>query len=107
MLDGLYRAQFATPLGVGAGVVDLLGAEFRGGDSAIAYVGRLTQVADNVTAEIKTFRHTPTAGGTVLGSDDALFTVRGKATSDISVVLKGNVPGTTMPFTVKLDRLAD
>jgi hypothetical protein len=76
MQDGLYRVEFGTPLGAGAGVVALQGGKLRGGDSSMYYVGTFTEAGNQATAQVESHRHTPGLAS-VLGRDDAHISLRG------------------------------
>jgi len=83
MLKGLYRVHFQTPLGIGAGVVYANNGELWGGDSVIAYRGSFQINGDDLTATVKTSRHT-----------NALQNVFGK--ENVSITLSGTVNGNTV-----------
>ena len=57
MQNGLYAAEFQTPLGKGYGVVMLLNGVLQGGDSMMYYQGSYTVDGNNFTAEVKTGAH--------------------------------------------------
>jgi hypothetical protein len=56
--DGFYKVHFSTPVGSGAGVAYVLDGKIHGGDSSMAYVGKFTVGADQVSAEVRVFTHT-------------------------------------------------
>ena len=58
MRDGLYRVEFQTPLGAGAGIVVVNGSKLRGGDSSMYYVGSYSETGNQFTAEVVSHRHT-------------------------------------------------
>ena len=62
MREGLYRVQFHTQLGTGAGVVFLQAGKLRGGDSRNFYVRTYAQSGNHVTAEVTTDKHTEIPG---------------------------------------------
>jgi hypothetical protein len=89
--DGLYSAQFTSPLGAGSGVVVVNGNHFRGGDTAMAYVGMVSENDIGVVAELQTFRHTQVPGMlSVLGNDDAHVSLTGKRDNDNQITLSAS-----------------
>src|SRR2546430_873168 len=81
MRDGIYKVQFQTQLGQGAGVVVLQGGKFRGGDSNIYYIGTYSQSGDQLTADVATDAHS-SGIGSVFGVDRAHIHLTGKVTGD-------------------------
>ena len=59
LADGIYRVQFETLVGSGAGIVVVTGDKIRGGDDAFAYFGTLQRTDNGFIAEIETKRHAP------------------------------------------------
>lgn len=108
MRDGLYRVQFSTQAGHGAGVVVLSGGQLRGGDGALYYVGTYTIEGDQFSATIETNRHTADANiRSVLGVDRAHITLQGTITGD-SASMNGTAqeaPG--VQFQATLSHLSD
>lgn len=62
MQNGLYKVEFQTPLGAGAGVVVLENGTIRGGDSAMFYVGHVSENGNDLTAEVEGKQHTNVPG---------------------------------------------
>ena len=58
MKEGLYRAEFATEMNSGSGVVFLRDGQIRGGDSAMYYVGAYALDGDVFRGQICAVRHT-------------------------------------------------
>lgn len=108
MQNGLYRVQFGTPLGTGAGVVTLRDGQIRGGDSMMYYVGTYSESGGTMTAQVASKTHTRGPGmESVFGIDPVTITMQGTA-SDTSAQLNGTAkeaPG--VGFQVTLNKLAD
>ena len=108
MRDGLYKVHFQTPLGWGAGVVYAAGGKLWGGDVALFYTGTYSQDGNTVTAEVRTNRHTQSAGyQSVFGRDQVKITLNGISSAD-TVKLNGKaaeVPN--VAFTAELTRISD
>src|SRR5690349_9219870 len=83
MRDGLYRVQFRTQRGEGSGVIYAQGGRMWGGDAGLFYVGSYVDNAGNLTAEVKTDRHTKSPFiQSVFGVDRVTITLRGKVSGD-------------------------
>jgi hypothetical protein len=92
MKNGLYKAAFQTPLGIGYGVVVLNNGEVLGGDAGMYYSGRYTIAGDKFTAQISTERHTVISGVTsVFGRDNVSVQLAGDISGD-SVKMSGTSP---------------
>jgi hypothetical protein len=108
MRDGLYKVHFQTPLGWGAGVVFGAGGKLWGGDAGLFYVGTYSVDGNNVTAEVRTNRHTQSTGiVSVFGRDQVKITLKGVSEGDI-VKLSGKaaeIPN--IAFTAELTRISD
>jgi hypothetical protein len=102
---GLYKVEFHTPRGNGAGVVVLDGGKFRGGDSAFYYSGTFSEDGDKFTATVHIKRHT--AGGVALVGEQGTINVHGTSSGE-AASLSGTVagmPGVT--FQAHMKRLSD
>lgn len=108
MKDGLYRVQFQTPLGWGAGVLYASGGRLWGGDGAMFYVGTYKQEGNNVVADVRTNRHTQVPGvASVFGRDQVRITLSGIASGD-KIKLNGRSPeAPNVTFTAELMHLSD
>jgi hypothetical protein len=108
MRDGLYKVQFQTPLGWGAGVVFAQGDKLWGGDAGLCYVGTHSQDGNQVTAKVKTFRHTQHPGiQSVFGRDQVNIELKGTAEGD-SVQCSGTAPEAPgVKFSATLQRVSD
>lgn len=108
MRDGLYRVHFQTPLGWGSGVVYAASGKIWGGDAGLYYTGSYKQEGNNVTAEVRTNRHTQHPGvSSVFGRDQVRITLNGITTGD-KVKFDGKaaeVPNVS--FTAELNRISD
>ena len=82
--DGLYKIEFNTALGKGAGVVFLDRGRVRGGDGGMFYTGSYAGDGDNFIANVATDRHTVVPGiVSVFGIDRVHITLRGVARGEI------------------------
>jgi hypothetical protein len=104
--EGLYKVEFSTSTGQGAGVVTLLDGRVRGGDAAMYYTGSYALEEDNFNATIDVQRHT--AGmQSVFGVDKVTLRLSGHFAGDDGV-MQGDAaqrPGVRFSATVK--RIAD
>ena len=105
MQNGLYKVEFQTPLGQGAGVVMLLDGKLQGGDSGIYYSGTFTASAPKMTAEVTTGRHSTNAPQSVFGTDVVHISLTGSFTGDTGTFdgTAKEAPGLT--FKARLERL--
>lgn len=87
MIEGLYKVQFQTPLGLGHGVIYLQNGAANGGDSAITYTGNYTAEGTSFSSTIQTSRHSNILP-TVLGVDNANLNITGKIDGN-TIVGKG------------------
>jgi hypothetical protein len=105
MKDGLYRVEFQTQRGAGAGVVFLEGGTLRGGDSQMFYTGSYSENGGQFTAEVQTDVHTRPSIS-VFGMDRVHIRLSGTTNGD-SALMTGTAteaPGIT--FRAVLKRLA-
>ncbi|WP_199085978.1 hypothetical protein [Bosea sp. ASV33] len=105
---GTYKADFATALGIGSGIVVLAAGKARGGDSAMLYVGSYKEDGDAVSADLRVSRHTVTPTVTsVFGLDNVTAKFTG-VSSGGTISLQGESPQAPgMPMRVTLYRVAD
>jgi hypothetical protein len=108
MQNGLYKVEFQTPLGAGAGVVFLDNGKIRGGDSAMFYVGSLSQKGEELTAEVEGKLHTNAPGmSSVFGVNHTHINLRGSGTGT-SATFTGRAKETpNVAFSAKLTRISD
>ncbi|MEM6381304.1 MAG: GrlR family regulatory protein [Pseudomonadota bacterium] len=90
MIEGLYKVQFQTPLGMGFGVINLENGKANGGDSAIAYTGSYTVDAGTFSSTIQVNRHSDGLPS-VLGTDNASLQIRGSVDGNI-IIGEGTTP---------------
>lgn len=82
MKDGLYIAQFRTPLDEAAGVIVITSDQVRGGDSGMYYVGQVTGEDDRIEVTLTVYKHNETAQS-VFGDFDAFkLTLKGRRNAD-------------------------
>ena len=83
MQNGLYAAEFQTPLGLGHGVVMLLNGVLQGGDSMMYYQGKYNVDGTSFKAEVKTGAHAHPLGMTsVFGRDQVTIDLSGTFAGD-------------------------
>jgi hypothetical protein len=105
MQNGLYRVEFGTPLGSGAGVVLLQDGNLRGGDSSMYYFGTFTETGNQATVVAESHRHTPGLPS-VLGRDDTHLSLQGTVQGN-SAQLNGSAreaPGVNLQVSLTLLR---
>ncbi|PRX09989.1 UNVERIFIED_ORG: type III secretion system (T3SS) negative regulator GrlR [Martelella mediterranea] len=92
MKNGLYKAEFSTPLGAGFGVVHAQDGRIWGGDSAMYYIGSYTLQDEMLSSKLSIAHHSRVPGVTsVLGADEAELELHGKVSGDI-ISTTGNSP---------------
>ncbi len=108
MQDGLYKVDFKTPLGWGSGVVHAQGGKLWGGDAALYYVGTYSQSGKEVSASVKTFRHTQNPGiQSVFGRDQVSIQLKGMEDGN-NVQCAGSAPEAPgVSFSALLSRVSD
>ncbi|HZO82331.1 MAG TPA: GrlR family regulatory protein [Candidatus Binataceae bacterium] len=108
MRDGLYRVQFHTQLGIGAGVVLLQGSKLRGGDSRNFYIGTYAESGTRVTAQVTTDKHTDMPGlASVFGADPAHISLAGTVKGDSAEMTGTAAEAPGISFRATLTRIAD
>jgi len=104
--EGLYKVEFSTQRGLGAGVAVLLDGKIRGGDSSMYYVGSYKLNGDAFNAEVAVKRHAPGLQS-VFGIDEVTIQLSGRIAGD-SGALEGRakeIP--TASFRATLKRISD
>ena len=92
MREGLYKAEFETPFGKGAGVMLFENGLVRGGNTGLYYVGKYDVTGNSLHIQLKTRRHTHDGQtASVFGMDD------------ITVIIEGVIEGDD----ITLDGVAD
>ena len=108
MQNGLYKVEFQTPLGAGAGVVFLHDGKIRGGDSAMFYVGKVSEEGDNLTAEVEGRLHTnvpPTE--LVFGVNHTHISLKGKGSGNVATLTGSAKEAPGVAFQAKLTKISD
>jgi hypothetical protein len=106
MQDGLYKVEFQTPLGAGAGVIVLEDGKIRGGDSSMYYVGDFTQSGQSFTARVEGRKHTNTPGmQSVFGVDHTHIKLSGTSSGDTAIVQGKADEAPNVPFQARLTKL--
>jgi hypothetical protein len=106
--DGLYKVEFHTPLGAGAGVVHLLDGKLRGGDAGLFYTGSYATDGNNFMANVATDRHTQMPGiVSVFGIDRVHITLRGTYQGEVIDAAGVAAEAPNVPFKARLQRIGD
>ena len=106
MQNGLYKVEFRTPLGFGAGVVVLRDGKLQGGDSTMFYVGDYSESGQDFTARVEGKKHTTLPGLTsVFGVDNTHIKLTGKTNGDAAVMQGRADEAPTIPFEAKLTKI--
>ena len=83
MLDGFYKVEFSVNGASGRSVMYARDGILLGGGSAFAHIGTYEQAGRDTVAELVTRRHNnDPRHDSLLGSDDATLTARGRADAD-------------------------
>ncbi|KIU43403.1 MULTISPECIES: GrlR family regulatory protein [Bradyrhizobium] len=108
MREGLYKLEFHTVHGTGAGVLYATNGKLRGGNSAFAFVGNYADRDDGIHVKVSTQRHNPDpAFRPLFGTDAITLMLKGTADGDL-VDFEGEAlqrPGVS--FKAVLTRIAD
>lgn len=108
MRDGLYKVQFETRLGAGAGVVFLQAGRLRGGDSSNIYVGTYSENGKLFTAQVRTDRHSNFPGLLpVFGVNPAHITLTGTSSGDSAEMTGAATESPGIAFQATLTRIGD
>jgi hypothetical protein len=107
MLNGLFKVEFQTSLGAGAGVVVLQDGKVLGGDSMMAYIGTFTESGQDFSAKVEGKKHSNMPGMTsVFGVDHTHITLTGKSNGSTSVTMQGKAAeAPNVPFQAKLTKI--
>jgi hypothetical protein len=107
MQNGLYAAEFQTPLGNGHGVVMLLNGVLQGGDSMMYYQGNYIVDGSSFKADVTTGAHAhPPGMSSVFGRDRVTINLSGTFAGD---TLTANGSAAEVPnvnFSAKLKLIA-
>lgn len=108
MRDGLYKVDFQTPLGAGAGVVHLQGGRVWGGDAGLYYVGTYAIAGSQFNADVVTDRHTNYPDiVSVFGKDRVHIRLKGTWTGDTAHAAGSAPEAPGIAFQAVLTRIAD
>jgi hypothetical protein len=107
MQNGLYKVEFQTPLGAGAGVVYLENGKLHGGDSAMFYIGKVSEQGEDLVAEVESKRHTQ-GMQSVFGIDHTHITLKGRASNNTAAALTGSAKeAPNVALKAKLVKISD
>lgn len=108
MLNGLYKAEFSTPLGYGYGVVFLQDGQAWGGDSSMYYRGNYSGEGNDLTATLHVDAHSQIPGmSSVFGPSKVSASLKGHASGN-TITLTGSSPSAPhLQFKATLTRLPD
>jgi T3SS negative regulator,GrlR len=106
MQNGLYKVEFQTPLGAGAGVIILQDGKIQGGDSAMYYIGGYSENGQELTARVEGKLHTNMPGmSSVFGINHTHIKLTGR-TNGNSAVMQGRADeAPNVSFQAKLTKL--
>ena len=102
-MNGIYHAEFISPIGSGSGTVFLENGILRGGDAVVAYCGTYSLAGDIMNAQIKTIQHG--SGFSILGDATAL-SFQGRNVNGL-IVGVGSIPGNALQAKISLRRIAE
>jgi hypothetical protein len=106
MLNGLYKVEFQTPLGAGAGVVVVQDGTIQGGDSTMYYTGNITENGRDFSAQVESRVHTYVAGiQSVFGVNHAHIKLVGKINGDTAVAQGTATEAPGLAFHAKLSKI--
>jgi hypothetical protein len=108
LATGLYKAEFNTRRGRGAGTIFVQDGKLWGGDSSMFYIGRYTEDGDGLSAVINTDIHTKIPGiESVFGVDQLRLTLGGTIKGD-SIVMTGRAAqAPTLEFEAVLTKICE
>jgi hypothetical protein len=102
-MNGIYHADFISPLGSGSGTVYLENGTLRGGDAVVAYWGTYSLVGDTMNAQVKAIKHG--SGFSILGEATTL-SFQGKMVSGI-ISGVGSIPGNALQAKISLRKIIE
>lgn len=108
MRNGLYKANFETPLGVGFGMVHLMDGQIWGGDDGYYYRGTYDIQLEDFSSRISVKRHNhQDSVSNVFGQDDVEVSLDGKWEGD-SAYLQGSSPqALQLSLKARIEKLCD
>jgi hypothetical protein len=106
MQNGLYKVEFQTPLGAGAGVVVLQDGKIQGGDSMMYYIGEYAENGQDVSAKVEGKMHTTIpAVASVFGVTHTHIKLAGKSNGN-SAEMQGKADeAPNVPFRATLTKI--
>ncbi len=92
MKDGIYKVEFKTQIGSGAGVIVISGDSVKGGDSGMYYTGTIEEIEGNrINIKVHVQRHSHDSGITsTLGLENANLLLCGTE-SETTAIFSGKV----------------
>ncbi|MBU6297236.1 MAG: hypothetical protein KGJ79_17565 [Alphaproteobacteria bacterium] len=108
MREGLYKVQFRTQLGDGAGVFVLCDGRILGGDSIMYFTGAYNDKDGQFTADVHAIRHTASPNNfSVFGADDIHVHLSGTTVGDSGQVIGKADEAPKVDFQAIFSRVAD
>lgn len=106
MQNGLYKVEFNTPLGAGAGVVVLQDGKIQGGDSMMYYVGDYSESGQSFSANVEGKVHSTAIGLTsVFGVNHTHIKLSGQSSGDSAVMQGKAAEAPNVAFQAKLTKI--
>ncbi len=102
-MNGIYHADFSSPLGSGSGTVYLENGVLRGGDAVVAYYGTYSLDGDSLNAQASIMKHG--SGFSILG-DATSLSFQGKMTNGV-ISGVASIPGSTLQAKISLCKVAE
>ena len=108
MENGLYKVEFRTPLGAGAGVVFLQNGRIHGGNSAMFYTGSMFEQGNDLTAQVEGNIHTQMAGmQSVFGVNHTHISLKGTGNGKTASFTGTAKEVPNVSFQAKLTKISD
>ncbi len=108
MREGLYKVQFRTQIGDGAGVFILREGRILGGDSIMYFTGTYSDKDNLFAAEVHGVRHTESPNNfSVFGVDDIHVHLKGTTVGDSGQVIGKADEAPKVDFSAIFSRVAD
>ncbi len=101
-MNGIYHADFSSPLGSGSGTVYLESGVLRGGDAVVAYYGTYSLDGDSLNAQASIMKHG--SGFSILG-DATSLSLQGKSANGVINGL-ASIPGNALQAKISLRKIA-
>ena len=107
MDNGLYIADFKTPLDQSSGVVHFVDGKVYGGDSGMYYFGRYEVKGNKIKIDLTVRQHNPVSQSVFGDIEEFDLSLDGKTDSD-PIVLNGRATRTpSLRFEATLTKVAD